>query len=234
VSLLEKKKAAENEKIKGNEHMKTKEFDEALKCYNNSIKLDSDEATTFCNRALAYIKLKRNFTSYKFINKIEFEKGLNDCNKAISLKNDYSKAYYRRAICLLGLKMHRKAFDDLLFVLKDSPTSQEILEELNNLKGEWKKDVGNEEWSKISNRLDEEILRAKEPSNKNKIMVDPYIKYVKENEVTKELQKEAPEPSKTEGGFKKIKIVEESVEDNKMEVEEDVDQDLSIYIYIYN
>jgi hypothetical protein len=38
--------------------MKTKEFDEAIKHYNNSIRLNHTEPTTYCNRALALIKLK--------------------------------------------------------------------------------------------------------------------------------------------------------------------------------
>mgnify|MGYP000506771745 CR=1 FL=1 len=53
-----REKEAENEKIKGNELMKTKEFDEAINHYNKSIELNSEEATTYCNRALALIRLK--------------------------------------------------------------------------------------------------------------------------------------------------------------------------------
>ncbi len=38
--------------------MKTKEFEEAIKHYNNSIKNNPNEPTTYCNRALAYLKTK--------------------------------------------------------------------------------------------------------------------------------------------------------------------------------
>ena len=51
-------KEADNEKIKGNELMKTKEFDEAVNHYTLSIEFNPIEATTYCNRALALIKLK--------------------------------------------------------------------------------------------------------------------------------------------------------------------------------
>ena len=58
--MIEKKKIAENEKLKGNELMKTKEYDQAIKLYSSSIKIDPLEPTTYCNRALAYSKIKRN------------------------------------------------------------------------------------------------------------------------------------------------------------------------------
>ena len=48
--------------------MKTKEYDVAINHYNNSIMLNDKEATTYCNRALAYIKLKSNKNIFKFKN----------------------------------------------------------------------------------------------------------------------------------------------------------------------
>ena len=54
---LELKEAA-NEKIKGNEFMKTQKFDEAIKHYDLSIELNPIEETTYCNRAFALIKSK--------------------------------------------------------------------------------------------------------------------------------------------------------------------------------
>jgi tetratricopeptide (TPR) repeat protein len=41
--------------------MKTKEYDEAVKFYTSSIKYDPSEAATYCNRALAYLKVQRNY-----------------------------------------------------------------------------------------------------------------------------------------------------------------------------
>ena len=74
ILKIERKQEANNEKIKGNELMKTKEYDEAIKHYTKSIRLDDFEPTTYANRALAYIK------------NTEYGKGLEDCNKAIDLK----------------------------------------------------------------------------------------------------------------------------------------------------
>jgi len=106
---LENKKEAEQEKIKGNDYMKTKEFDTAINHYNKSINLNPIESTTYCNRALAFIKNK------------QFEKGYQDCNKAIDLKLDYSKAYYRRSLCSMGMNKYEQAFVDLIYLLKENP-----------------------------------------------------------------------------------------------------------------
>jgi tetratricopeptide (TPR) repeat protein len=46
--------------------MKTKEFDDAIKHYNKSIELNPEEATTYCNRALAFIRLKSKYIIEKF------------------------------------------------------------------------------------------------------------------------------------------------------------------------
>lgn len=61
VVSLERKKMAENEKIKGNEIMKTKEYDAAINHYTLSLKYDPSEPTTLCNRALAYIRIKSKY-----------------------------------------------------------------------------------------------------------------------------------------------------------------------------
>lgn len=42
--------------------MKSRDFKEALTCYNKSIELNDKDATTFSNRSLAYINLKCKFT----------------------------------------------------------------------------------------------------------------------------------------------------------------------------
>jgi tetratricopeptide (TPR) repeat protein len=177
VTLLERKRLAENEKIKGNDFMKTKEYDEAIKFYSSSIKYDPSEATTYCNRALAYIKIK------------QFDKGVEDCNKAVGINKSYTKAYYRRALCNMGINKYREAFDDLLIVLNDSPDSQEVADELSSLKSKWRTFLGPIEYSKLENQIEDEIQAARKPENKSKLL------------------------NKSDNGFKKIKIVEDIIED---------------------
>ena len=49
------KKQAENERLKGNDFMKSKDYDIAIDWYNKAISIDPIEASTYSNRALAYI-----------------------------------------------------------------------------------------------------------------------------------------------------------------------------------
>jgi len=44
--------------MKGNEFMKSKEFQLAHDSYTKSLEIDPNEASTYSNRALAFIKLK--------------------------------------------------------------------------------------------------------------------------------------------------------------------------------
>jgi tetratricopeptide (TPR) repeat protein len=52
------KKEAEGQRVKGNEAIRSKDFDEALKYYTKSLELDSQMYQTYGNRALVYIKTK--------------------------------------------------------------------------------------------------------------------------------------------------------------------------------
>ena len=50
-----KARLAESERNKGNEAIKSKDFDEAISFYTKSLGIDV-AASTYCNRALAYLK----------------------------------------------------------------------------------------------------------------------------------------------------------------------------------
>ena len=64
--------------------MKAQDYTEALANYTLSIEMDPDEPTTYCNRAMVYLKLK------------DFPKVIEDANTALRIKPDYLKAYHRR------------------------------------------------------------------------------------------------------------------------------------------
>ena len=229
ILKIERKQEANNEKIKGNELMKTKEYDEAIKHYTKSIRLDDFEPTTYANRALAYIK------------NTEYGKGLEDCNKAIDLKNDYIKAYYRRGICYTGLKKFKEGMYDFLYVLNDNPSNSDILNKIEELKSKWK-DFNRDEYSEYLKKMNISLNRAKEgkytgegnityKGEKGKEgftkvqIVEDTVEDKKDNtnntnkenekkeevEESKEEYKEIKEEKKESGsgGFKKIQIVEE-------------------------
>ena len=237
ILKLERKQEANNEKIKGNELMKTKEYDEAIKHYTKSIRLDEFEPTTYANRALAYIK------------NTEYSKGLEDCNRAIDLKNDYIKAYYRRGICYMGVKKFREGMLDFLYVLNDNPSNSDIMNKIEELNKKWKDfdiDGYNENLKKMKislNRAKEGKYtgegnvtykgeKGKEGFTKVQIIEDTVedsknskndenskennenINNNKENEEelkeeNKDENKEEKKEEKKIGGFKKIQIIEE-------------------------
>jgi tetratricopeptide (TPR) repeat protein len=199
--------------------MRTKEYDEAIRFYTNSVNYDPSEPTTYCNRALAYIK------------KLNFQRGLKDCEEAIRLKSDYSKAYYRKALCLVGLKRFPEALEDLLYILKDSPSNEEIMSELKSLKQKWKESINAEEWNRLEREIDQDIENAK---------INEYqFKYISQKKPVKESEQKLKNQDTSKGhvsndknnnensssnitsnnnnnhtsGFKKIKIVEEEIED---------------------
>ena len=53
--------------------MKSKEFNSAVECYTKSISINDKESATFCNRAMAYLKLKN------------YGAAIDDSNKALEL-----------------------------------------------------------------------------------------------------------------------------------------------------
>ena len=223
VIKLERKKEAQNEKIKGNELMKTKEYDEAIRHYTKAINYDEYEPTIYCNRALAYIKN----TSYN--------NALEDCNKAIDLKHDYIKAYYRRAICEKFLKKFKESLEDFLYVYNDNPNSNDVLNEINNMIDKWK-DYDKDSYLKEEKKIKIKLNRAKEgkyfgdgnitvQEDKNK-GIDSFTKVqivegnVDDNDKKKEIKEnpnvkvtdivdEKKEEDNKKSGFKKIQIVEE-------------------------
>jgi tetratricopeptide (TPR) repeat protein len=58
LSERKKEDLAEKERVKGNEAIKSKDFDEAISYYTRSIELDSKMYQSYGNRALAYLKKK--------------------------------------------------------------------------------------------------------------------------------------------------------------------------------
>jgi tetratricopeptide (TPR) repeat protein len=97
---LEKEKIAENERLKGNEFVKAKEYSNAVGCYTRSIELNGKEPFTFANRAMAYLKMKL------------YKNAIEDSNSALELKPGYLKAIHRRGKAYAALGEYEKAIKD--------------------------------------------------------------------------------------------------------------------------
>ena len=51
-------KAAEAERLKGNEHLLKKNYEQAIEAFTNALEI-VQEASTYSNRAMAYLRLKK-------------------------------------------------------------------------------------------------------------------------------------------------------------------------------
>lgn len=131
------------------------------------------------------------------------------------------------------MNLFRKSWNDLIFVLKDAPASQEIISEINSMKEKWKTNVGKEEFSKIENELTEEFNFAKNPQNvdkiknKNDFFTNVQIKEekIKDDQIKQNITETKSNIAENTNmnnetkkkGFKKIQIFEEEIpEDNKI------------------
>ena len=114
AAKIEKRQQAESERFKGNEFMREKDFAEAIKCYTKAIDLNPNEAATYSNRAMAYLKMK------------VYPKVIEDANKAIELDPVYVKAYHRRGKAYLATKKYALAIPDFQFILEKNPDDKDI------------------------------------------------------------------------------------------------------------
>ncbi|XP_062987071.1 sperm-associated antigen 1 [Elgaria multicarinata webbii] len=105
-------------KNKGNEFVKKGSYEEALKKYNECIKLNSQELTIYTNRALCCLKL------------FQYEEAKKDCDYVLQTDDSNIKALYRRALAYKGLENYEASIDDLNKVLLIDPSIDEAKKEL--------------------------------------------------------------------------------------------------------
>jgi len=199
---------AKDERLKGNECMASKDYKEAVRFYERSLKLDPSEAATYSNRALAYLKLN------------DHKNALNDANIAISMAPEYIKAYHRRAEAYLGLADYMKAYVDAKAILEIEPQNSGVKETMDKImkKAKNSKFEFNEEEAK--NKADEIIKKIKETKPKAEAPK-------KQAEPKKEVKKAEPEKKeeKSKDGFVKINITEDADESSESDEEKEVKQE---------
>ncbi|BAT72627.1 hypothetical protein LR48_Vigan05g098500 [Vigna angularis] len=111
-NVVSKEQSAEFAKEKGNQAYKDRQWQKAIGFYTEAIKLCSDNATYYSNRAQAYLELG----SY-----LQAEA---DCTKAISLDKKNVKAYFRRGTSREMLGYCKEAIDDFKHALVLEPTNK--------------------------------------------------------------------------------------------------------------
>ena len=89
--------AAEDFKRQGNEHMKCKEFEQAINAYSRAIERNDEKAEYYCNRAAAYSKTGKH------------DRAIEDCLIALGLKEDYARAHGRLGFAYYQLGKHLEA-----------------------------------------------------------------------------------------------------------------------------
>ncbi|XP_023530929.1 uncharacterized protein LOC111793324 [Cucurbita pepo subsp. pepo] len=111
-NAISQEQSAEIAKEKGNQAYKEKQWEKAIGCYTEAIKLNGRNATYYSNRAAAYLELGR------------FHQAEADCSKAIDLDKKNVKSYLRRGTAREMLGFYKEAIEDFSHALVLEPTNK--------------------------------------------------------------------------------------------------------------
>jgi len=103
-------------KAKGNGFFKEKKWDEAIKCYTESISLDNTDASFFSNRSACHA------------GKEDWKNALEDAEKVIKLRPKWAKGYSRKGLALFKLNKMEEAMDCYDEGLKHEPNHPSLIE----------------------------------------------------------------------------------------------------------
>lgn len=120
--VVSKEASAEIAKEKGNNAFKVKNWQRAIGFYTDAIKLNSNSATYYSNRAAAYLELG------------SFIQAEADCSKAIDLDKKNVKAYLRRGTAREMLGYYKEAIEDFRYALVLEPTNKRAAVSADRLK----------------------------------------------------------------------------------------------------
>ncbi|KAK7005691.1 Metallo-dependent phosphatase-like protein [Favolaschia claudopus] len=114
----EDKAAAAALKTEANKAFSGHDFPKAARLYTEAIEKNPSDATIWCNRAYARMKLE------------EFGYAFTDASQAIQIDPKYAKAYYRRATCNMQILKHQAAVADFRKVLAIEPKNEAVRAQL--------------------------------------------------------------------------------------------------------
>ncbi|KAL1695550.1 Metallo-dependent phosphatase-like protein [Schizophyllum commune] len=116
----EDKAEAAKLKAEANKAFAAHDFSKAVELYSSAIERNPGDATIWCNRAYARMKLE------------EFGYALNDATQAATIDPKYAKAYYRRATCYLQTLRPQLAVADFKRVLQIEPKNDTVRAQLTS------------------------------------------------------------------------------------------------------
>jgi len=109
-----------------NDAYKSKQYDEAIQLYTESINIDQENNILFSNRSMCYIKLKR------------YIEALSDSEMAINIENKYGHHFYlpryAKGNALYSLGRYQDAFDSYQDALKNRPDSDILKKKIKKTK----------------------------------------------------------------------------------------------------
>jgi stress-induced-phosphoprotein 1 len=113
--------SAQEWKEKGNNFLKNKNYDEALRCYTEAIKADPNDHVHYSNRSACYF----NMQNYK--------SALEDGIECVKRKSDWSKGYLRKAMAESKLEMFEEALETYKKGLQLEPNNAQLKEGLKEV-----------------------------------------------------------------------------------------------------
>ena len=116
--VLARQARAEQEKQKGNEHMRARDYAMAIEAYSLACELEPTNAVVLSNRAQAHLSLKN------------FQKALEDSEAAIKLDGKFVKAYHRKGKALSAMQRYGDALPCFQKVLALDPSNTEAAAEV--------------------------------------------------------------------------------------------------------
>ncbi|CAA0828602.1 Outer envelope protein 64- chloroplastic [Striga hermonthica] len=114
--------SAEMAKEKGNQAFKDMQWQRAIGFYTEAIKLNSNNATYYSNRAAAYLEIGSIIQAEA------------DCTQAVDLDKKNVNAYLRRGTAREMLGYYREAMEDFRYALVLEPNNTRAAQSLNRLK----------------------------------------------------------------------------------------------------
>ncbi|CAM6095281.1 unnamed protein product [Calypogeia fissa] len=114
--------AAERAKEKGNAAFKERDYPKAVIHYSEAIRHDSQNATYYSNRAMAYLQM------------CSFSQAEADCTKAISIDKKNVKALLRRGTAREFMGFYKEAAEDFRQALVLEPTNKQAIDAVKRLK----------------------------------------------------------------------------------------------------